>query len=673
MAFRPPVLSTFVTAVITGLLTAGSLLIVGNATIYGDATVRSLTATSTAVGLSVAGRAQIDGNVTTTVGVTPAAPNTGSIGSINYPFATGYFGTSLAVPAITVTSTGAGLTLYNTTDQVTNYERGSLAFSSNELLLSTAVGGSGTSRNLRIAAGWATDGLTLQPGGLGICYFCFNRTTSAANTSIVRITGTQTQSSLVTEGLTIDNTVNQSGSAGYIGLYVNPTLTSEGSAGTKLIDLAIGGTSQFYIDKNGRTYAGGSYGALADGDGYYFGDEVRGLRFVTGDDFEFQNWHVGGQFYMSVYNGSARTRFSVFDAPTKRVAFSDSVDLRNYTPNTSLEVLGTASSTNVLVTNTATSTYFRAATDGTYDVPAIGWLTGEGLTKSGSGQIALTGGGQFLMNLSTGGNSSYVSFNPASIGLDLGSLLLGWRNGFFTGQVSSTSLIASATGTIGYLGLGNEQSHSFNNAILNIKHTPSQAEVGTLDYIQMTNTSSTRDMAISFLDDTETSSILRITAFGREYPSGDFGFSPANMAFFESTSGTIMTYSDGVAVFASSGVFRPITGIGFGNNDNIDPFNATASTTISNGNMSTVALDFPNSAAAGTQDITVTVSGASAGDECQLAGADFAASLFSRADETYTCVGTASNTMTVRRTCVNAVGCGDPASVNANVGFFARQ
>lgn len=342
-----------------------------------SAIVAALTITGV---LTLGSSARIAGNLI------PSADNVYDVGSAALEWRTGYFGTSLASPAISVTSTGAGITLYNTTDQVTNFEKADLTWASNVLNLTTTRGGTGTSRDFRIAmGGWgASDGLTFSAGGSGICFYCFNRTYSSANTAITRMTGTNTASSNTSEALQLDPTINQSGTAGYNVLSIDPTITAEGSGGTKLLRLAVGGTDQFYIDKNGYTYAGGSYASLTDGDGYYFGDSVRGLRYLTGDDFEFQNWHVGGQFYMTVFNGSARTRFAVFDSPTKRAAFSDSVDLRNYTPNTSLEVLGTASSTN-LVVNGGTSIKGHLSTTASLDFASVSAQSCSTLTMTVTG------------------------------------------------------------------------------------------------------------------------------------------------------------------------------------------------------------------------------------------------------------------------------------------------
>lgn len=129
-----------------------------------------------------------------------------------------------------------------------------------------------------------------------------------------------------------------------------PSISFSGDSDTGLYQFAAnspaivaGGAVSAYFEA-GKIYARGSYATLAEGDGFYFADAVRGLRFLNGDDFEFQNWHVGGQFYITSYNGTVRTRHAVFDAPTKRAAFSDTTDLRNVTPTTTLEVIGLGTS-----------------------------------------------------------------------------------------------------------------------------------------------------------------------------------------------------------------------------------------------------------------------------------------------------------------------------------------
>lgn len=326
-------------------------------------------------------------------------------------------------------------------------------------------------------------------------------------------------------------------------------------------------------------------------------------------------------------------------------------------PTEKLEVIGTASTTALIVSG------------GTVGTPGIR-LNGDadtGIFSEGANIIGFGAGGTLGVSMS----ASDSAFRPITGGtVGLGTLTKPFSSAFFNNTVSSTSLIVSGVGTMRSAGLGSLATGMA--GYLDIHHDPSLSEANS-PFINLQNASTTLRTQIQFTNAAGDGAIGTITAFGENSPVGDFGFSAANMIFLESTSGTVITAGDGATIFSSSGALRPITGLGFGNNDNIDPYNATASTTISNGNMSTVALDFPNSAAAGTQDLTVTVAGASAGDECQLAGADFAASLFSRASESYTCVGTAANTMTVRRTCVAGAGCGDPASVNANVGFFARQ
>lgn len=109
---------------------------------------------------------------------------------------------------------------------------------------------------------------------------------------------------------------------------------------------AAGGHSINFND--GWVSVGGTqFATMADGDGYYFGDQIRGLRYFGGGDFEFQNWHLN-KFYFTKYNGSVRTRFAVFDSVGARVGMSDGGNLTNFAPSTTLEVAGSGVSTTQL-------------------------------------------------------------------------------------------------------------------------------------------------------------------------------------------------------------------------------------------------------------------------------------------------------------------------------------
>ena len=678
------------TSLVVGGTVTGDQTIGGNQTVYGSGGVTAVkfTATSTALGLQVDGLSLLTGKATTTAGIVPATAGGADIGSLAYPYNGLYTtGTAQLGGALTVSNVNGGDSVQIGWEQ----SPAKAASASNQSFapLNIYASSTGFQDTFTITAGGnGTDGACFAAKNLGATLGRHCQTSSPLGywimgTAIAFNSGNTTpygtanvdlqirnnnvgiglpSGTAPTEKLEVNGNVSTTKVIAGAGSVSAPSLTFNGDTdngvylfGANSPGIAAGGAVAAYF-QSGKVFVKGSYATLADGDGYYFGDNVRGLRYLTGDDFEFAQWHVGGQRYETVYNGSTYTRYVVFDAPTKRSAFSSSVDLRNYTPNTDLEVIGTASTTALIVSG------------GTVGTPGIR-LNGDadtGIFSEGANIIGFGAGGTLGVSMS----ASDSAFRPITGGtVGLGTLTKPFSSAFFNNTVSSTSLIVSGVGTMRSAGLGSLATGMA--GYLDIHHDPSLSEANS-PFINLQNASTTLRTQIQFTNAAGDGAIGTITAFGENSPVGDFGFSAANMIFLESTSGTVITAGDGVTIFSSSGALRPITGLGFGNNSVIDPYLGTASTTITDGNMQTVALDFPNSAAAGTQDLTVTVAGASAGDECQLAGADFASSLFSRANEAYSCVGTAANTMTVRRTCVNAAGCGDPASVNAKVGFFHR-
>lgn len=76
-------------------------------------------------------------------------------------------------------------------------------------------------------------------------------------------------------------------------------------------------------------------------------------------------------------------------------------------------------------------------------------------------------------------------------------------------------------------------------------------------------------------------------------------------------------------------------------------------------NHASTTLDFADLTTAGTQSLTITVPGASVGDDCSM-GDDGV--LFARTDEIYMCRVSATDTIAIKRACVNAAGCGDPSA-----------
>ena len=118
---------------------------------------------------------------------------------------------------------GSTFNLYNTEDQTTNHERLRADWSGNVARIYTQAAGTGTVRGMSIA------------------------------------TGTYAGTSGTTTALTVNPTINQSGTAGYTAFDINPTETATGS-GTKLLQRwAVGGTTRSEINTSGTYFASNVY------------------------------------------------------------------------------------------------------------------------------------------------------------------------------------------------------------------------------------------------------------------------------------------------------------------------------------------------------------------------------------------------------------------------------
>ena len=161
--------------------------------------------------------------------------------------------TTAPTHTLTLGSTGTGIALYNTADQTTNFERARMYWGSNIFNINTETAGTGTARGINITSGSdmrivANDQLFLQNdvtdrtvemhvGG--------TRGATHLNQS------TQNQSSGTPTLVTIRPTINQSSTAGYTALLVNPTETTTGSGSKLLADFQVGGSSKAKIDNTG--------------------------------------------------------------------------------------------------------------------------------------------------------------------------------------------------------------------------------------------------------------------------------------------------------------------------------------------------------------------------------------------------------------------------------------
>ena len=147
--------------------------------------------------------------------------------------------------------TGTGAALFNTADQTTNYERVRHYWSGNIYNIMSEAGGTGTRRVMYMSAlSSSTAGLKLNTSTVNGVLEATN-TSSTAGAINLKVSGTWTASSGVQYGTTIVPTVNQTSTAGYTALLVNPTETGVGSGSNLLADFQVGGTSKVSIKNDG--------------------------------------------------------------------------------------------------------------------------------------------------------------------------------------------------------------------------------------------------------------------------------------------------------------------------------------------------------------------------------------------------------------------------------------
>ena len=139
--------------------------------------------------------------------------------------------------------------LYNTADQTTNYERVRGFWSADTFNLVAENGGTGISRPIQIGS---TAYLRVSGGTVSI---------ARGSTSAVGPIGNATSTFVASSGsqtlFSATPTINQTGTAGYTALLINPTETGTGSGTKRLIDAQVSGVSRFSVDNAGLVTANG--------------------------------------------------------------------------------------------------------------------------------------------------------------------------------------------------------------------------------------------------------------------------------------------------------------------------------------------------------------------------------------------------------------------------------
>jgi hypothetical protein len=161
-------------------------------------------------------------------------------------------GTTAPTHSLTLGSTSTGIALYNTADQTTNFERVRAYWNSNVYTINSEVGGTGTIRGIQI--GNSLMSIVINYGGND--KILFTTSSSGAGAIGAHFSHTQTNSSSLGTSVSITPTVNQSGTAGYTALLINPTETATGSGAKNLIDAQVGGASKFKVTNTGMAELG---------------------------------------------------------------------------------------------------------------------------------------------------------------------------------------------------------------------------------------------------------------------------------------------------------------------------------------------------------------------------------------------------------------------------------
>ena len=163
-------------------------------------------------------------------------------------------GANIPTHALTLPNASTGIALYNTADQVTNYERALMYWSGNVFNILTTKGGTGVKRNITIDGGdtriLADDQLYLQSDTT-------NKNiefgTGATGLNLFLNRSSYTDASGVEDMTYMAPTANQSGTAGYNALRVSVTETATGSGVKNLILAQVGGIDKLSVANTGIT------------------------------------------------------------------------------------------------------------------------------------------------------------------------------------------------------------------------------------------------------------------------------------------------------------------------------------------------------------------------------------------------------------------------------------
>lgn len=291
----------------------------------------------------------------------------------------GTFATLIATTALKLNS-GATFDLYNTADQTTNYERLRADWSSNVARIYTTAGGTGTPRALAFGA---IAGVGNSPVNLIVLkreaapFVQLTSDSTGFAGALFQVDGTLGASSGTQGSLAVAPTINQSGTAGYTALDVNPTESATGSGTKLLLRAAVANSERFRVDNVGIAYANSFVAVTTTGIGWASGfGAVSDLRLVRDNANE-----------LALRYGSSAQTFRVYNT------YTDGSNYRrwNLSWNTTTAIMqvvgaGTGTNGNLAVGNAALAT---TATVGYFMIPSSAGAPTGVPADIPTGQVAL--------------------------------------------------------------------------------------------------------------------------------------------------------------------------------------------------------------------------------------------------------------------------------------------
>lgn len=166
-------------------------------------------------------------------------------------YSAGRVGLATTTPTRTLTfgSTSTGIALFNTVDQVTNFEAVFMSWSANVFSIVSGNAGTGVTRAIQINGGGSLLELNVASATVDAVRVVRNGTTTVSlfgisSSGLTATSGTQ-------YGSRMQVTISQSSTAGYVGNFINITESSTGSGAKLLADWQVGGSSKFRVTNGG--------------------------------------------------------------------------------------------------------------------------------------------------------------------------------------------------------------------------------------------------------------------------------------------------------------------------------------------------------------------------------------------------------------------------------------